>query len=127
MKKIITLCLSLCMTTALAAPAYALEYSIAAPDDYDFGKDTSIEVIHTVDGGAMKNADMSKNAALEYGQHGILTNAIAPGAILTPMVAEAFKQVNPADPKGAEAQYASRNPTRRLGARPTWGIWWRFC
>ena len=40
---------------------------------------------------------------------------------------EAFKQVNPADPKGAEAQYASRNPTRRLGARPTWGIWWRFC
>ena len=70
---------------------------------------------------------MSKNAALEYGQHGILTNAIAPGAILTPMVAEAFKQVNPADPKGAEAQYASRNPTRRLGVRPTWGIWWRFC
>ena len=58
---------------------------------------------------------MSKNAALEYGQHGILTNAIAPGAILTPMVAEAFKQVNPADPKGAEAQYALRNPTRRLG------------
>ena len=70
---------------------------------------------------------MSKNAALEYGQHGILINAIAPGAILTPMVAEAFKQVNPADPKGAEAQYASRNPTRRLGVRPTWGIWWRFC
>jgi len=64
MKKIITLCLSLCMTAALAAPAHALEYSIAAPDDYDFGKDTSIEVIHTADGGAMKNADMSKNAAL---------------------------------------------------------------
>ena len=37
MKKIITLCLSLCMTAALAAPAYALEYSIDAPDDYDFG------------------------------------------------------------------------------------------
>ena len=34
MKKIITLCLSFCMTAALAAPAYALEYSIAAPDDY---------------------------------------------------------------------------------------------
>ena len=32
MKKIITLCLSLCMTAALAAPAYALEYSIDAPD-----------------------------------------------------------------------------------------------
>ena len=64
MKKIITLCLSLCMTAALAAPAYALEYSIAPPKDFDFGRNTSIEVIHTADGGAMKNADMSKNTAL---------------------------------------------------------------
>ena len=64
MKKIITLCLSLCMTAALAAPAYALEYSIDAPDDYDFGRNTSIEVIHTADGGAMRNEDVSKNAAL---------------------------------------------------------------
>lgn len=58
---------------------------------------------------------MTKNAALEYGKDGILTNAIAPGAILTPMVAEAFRQVNPADPKAAETEYAQRNPTRRLG------------
>ena len=60
-------------------------------------------------------AGMTKNAALEYGKDNILTNAIAPGAILTPMVAEAFKQVNPQDPKAAETEYASRNPTRRLG------------
>ncbi|WP_053972606.1 glucose 1-dehydrogenase [Mangrovimonas sp. ST2L15] len=60
-------------------------------------------------------AGMTKNAALEYGKHQIFTNAIAPGAILTPMVAEAFKQVNPDDPKAAEADYAQRNPTRRLG------------
>lgn len=58
---------------------------------------------------------MTKNAALEYGKDGILTNAIAPGAILTPMVADAFKQVNPDDPKAAEDEYASRNPTKRLG------------
>lgn len=58
---------------------------------------------------------MTKNAALEYGKDGITTNAIAPGAILTPMVAEAFKQVNPADPKAAETEYAQRNPTKRLG------------
>lgn len=58
---------------------------------------------------------MTKNAALEFGAYGITTNAIAPGAILTPMVADAFKQVNPADPKSAEAEYAKRNPTRRLG------------
>jgi len=58
---------------------------------------------------------MTKNAAIEYGKDGIYTNAIAPGAILTPMVAEAFKQVNPSDPKAAEAEYAQRNPTRKLG------------
>lgn len=58
---------------------------------------------------------MTKNAALEYGRYGIVTNAIAPGAILTPMVAEAFRQVNPADPKKAESEYAQFNPTKRLG------------
>jgi NAD(P)-dependent dehydrogenase (short-subunit alcohol dehydrogenase family) len=60
-------------------------------------------------------AGMTKNAALEYGQYNILTNAIAPGAILTPMVEEAFAQVNPADPEAALKEYASRNPTRKLG------------
>ncbi|BAV05353.1 NAD(P)-dependent dehydrogenase, short-chain alcohol dehydrogenase family [Filimonas lacunae] len=58
---------------------------------------------------------ITKNVALEYGQFGITANAIAPGAILTPMVAGAFKQVNPQDPKAAEAEYAKANPTKRLG------------
>lgn len=58
---------------------------------------------------------MTKNAALEYGRFGITTNAIAPGAILTPMVAEAFRQVNPDDPKAAEKEYAQHNPIKRLG------------
>jgi len=58
---------------------------------------------------------MTKNAALEFARDGIVTNAIAPGAILTPMVANSFKQVNPADPKKAEAEFAQGNPTKRLG------------
>ena len=88
MKKIITLCLSLCMTAALAAPAYALEYSINAPDDYDFGRNTSIEVIHTADGGAMRNEDVSKNAALIppiFGSESM--NALHTGEYLTPNLA----------------------------------------
>jgi NAD(P)-dependent dehydrogenase (short-subunit alcohol dehydrogenase family) len=58
---------------------------------------------------------ITKNTALEYARYGITANAIAPGAILTPMVAGAFKQVNPADPAAAEAEYAKANPTKRLG------------
>ena len=88
MKKIITLCLSLCLTAALAAPAYALEYSIDAPDDYDFGRNTSIEVIHTADGGAMRNEDVSKNAALIppiFGSESM--NALHTGEYLTPNLA----------------------------------------
>ena len=57
----------------------------------------------------------TKNAALEYGRDGVITNAIAPGAILTPMVAEAFREMNPSDPKAAEAEYAKANPSKRLG------------
>ena len=64
MKKMMSLCLSLCLTAALAAPAYALEYTIDAPEGPSYGTPTSIEVVHTADGGAMKNEDVSKNAAL---------------------------------------------------------------
>ena len=88
MKKIITLCLSLCMTATLAAPAHALEYSIDAPNDYDFGRNTSIEVIHTADGGAMKNTDVSKNAALippAFCSESM--NALNTGEYLTPNLA----------------------------------------
>jgi len=58
---------------------------------------------------------MTKNAALEYARFGITTNAIAPGAILTPMVEEAFKAMNPQDPKAAETAFAKSNPSKRLG------------
>jgi NAD(P)-dependent dehydrogenase (short-subunit alcohol dehydrogenase family) len=58
---------------------------------------------------------MTKNAALEFARDGIVTNAIAPGAILTPMVAGSFKQINPEDPKKAETEFAQGNPTKRLG------------
>lgn len=58
---------------------------------------------------------MTKNAALEFAREGIVTNAIAPGAILTPMVASAFKQINPEDPKKSELEFAQGNPTKRLG------------
>ncbi|WP_243651303.1 SDR family oxidoreductase [Hymenobacter gummosus] len=103
---------------------YGLRYVLPVMQKQEYGRIVNVASVGGIRGVlnqmpyvASKHAvsGMTKNAALEYGRYGITTNAIAPGAILTPMVAEAFKQVNPADPKQAEAQYASHNPTRRLG------------
>lgn len=103
---------------------YGLRYVIPVMQKQQYGRIVNVASVGGIRGVlnqmpyvASKHAvsGMTKNAALEYGKDGILTNAIAPGAILTPMVAEAFKQVNPEDPKSAETEYAQRNPTKRLG------------
>lgn len=61
-------------------------------------------------------AGITKSAAIEYGQHGISVNAICPGIIMTDMVVGAFKQIAGEDGwKAACDQFASVNPTRRLG------------
>ena len=88
MKKILTFALAVSMMASLAVSASALEYSIAPPKDFDFGRDTSIEVIHTADGGAMRNEDVSKNAALIppiFGSESM--NALHTGEYLTPNLA----------------------------------------
>lgn len=88
MKKMMSLCLSLCLTAALAAPAYALEYTIDAPDGPEFETPTSVEVVHTADGGAMKNEDLSKNAALIPPGFGTPSmDAMNTGTYLTPNLA----------------------------------------
>lgn len=103
---------------------YGMRYVIPVMQKQIFGRIVNVASVGGIRGVlnqmpyvASKHAvsGMTKNAALEYGRDGILTNAIAPGAILTPMVAEAFKQVNPDNPKVAETEYAQRNPTKRLG------------
>ena len=103
---------------------YGMRYVIPVMKSQKYGRIVNVAsvggirgVLNQIPYVASKHAvsGMTKNAALEYGRDGINTNAIAPGAILTPMVAEAFKQVNPADPKAAETEYAQRNPAKRLG------------
>ncbi len=64
MKTLISTMLCLCTMCALALPAHALEYNINAPGDPEYGKPTSFEPVITADGGAMKNEDVSKSAAL---------------------------------------------------------------
>ena len=67
MKKLgMFLCL-MCLTAALTVSASAagpLTYTIDARGDPDYGVPTSFEPVATADGGARKNEDISKNAAL---------------------------------------------------------------
>lgn len=58
---------------------------------------------------------LTKSAVADYAVHGVRINAIAPGAIKTPMVAEAFRMLNPDDPEAAEKAFTLDNPTKRLG------------
>lgn len=103
---------------------YGMRYVIPVMQKQQYGKIVNVASVGGIRGVlnqtpyvASKHAvsGMTKNAALEYARDGINTNAIAPGAILTPMVAEAFRQIDPVDPKKAEAEYAKANPTKRLG------------
>jgi NAD(P)-dependent dehydrogenase (short-subunit alcohol dehydrogenase family) len=103
---------------------YGMRYVIPVMQKQNYGRIVNVAsvggirgVLNQVPYVASKHAvsGMTKNAALEYGRYGVNTNAIAPGAILTPMVAEAFREVNPENPKAAETEYAQRNPVKRLG------------
>jgi NAD(P)-dependent dehydrogenase (short-subunit alcohol dehydrogenase family) len=61
---------------------------------------------------------LTRNSAIEYGQYGIRINAIAPGAIWTPMVENSMKQLDPENPRQAAEQFIQVNPTKRYGEAP---------
>ena len=85
MKRTMTAMLALCLAAGLILPASALEYTIDAPDGPDYGKPTSVEVVHTADGGARKNEDVSKNAALILpGTPGAISRLTCPPSALLP-------------------------------------------
>ena len=90
MKKL--LILSVLAALVLTAHAGALEYTMEAPDGPNYGKATSIEVVHTRDNGERKNADISKNAALVPPGFGTPTADLpGSGEYLTPNLAPEAK------------------------------------
>jgi len=58
---------------------------------------------------------LTRNSAVEYGQFGISINAIAPGAIMTPMVEASLKQVDADNWEQVGTQFVSANPMQRFG------------
>ena len=73
------------MLLALAVPAFALEYTFDEDEQSGYGKPTSVDPVVTADGGAQKNEDISKNAALIPPGFGTPTsNTLNTGEYLTP-------------------------------------------
>ncbi len=70
---------------------------------------------------------LTRNSAVEYGQYGISINAIAPGAIWTPMVENSMKQINADDPRAAAEEFIQANPTKRYGEARRSLRWSRSC
>ncbi|GAA4920429.1 SDR family oxidoreductase [Streptomonospora salina] len=58
---------------------------------------------------------LTRNSGIEYGPFGISVKAIAPGAIMTPMVEESLKQIDPENWQEAGREFVSANPMRRFG------------
>ena len=88
MKKLIALSLALCMALSMMATAHALEYTFDEEEQDGYGKPTSVETVVTEDGGAQKNEDVSKNAALIPPGFGSATsNTLNTGEYLTPNLA----------------------------------------
>lgn len=58
---------------------------------------------------------LTRNSAREYGEMGVRINAIAPGAIMTAMVENSLKQLDPDNPEEAGNQFVSTNPMKRFG------------
>lgn len=58
---------------------------------------------------------LTRNSAIEYGQYGISIKAIAPGAIMTPMVEGSLKQIDPVNWEEVGKQFVQPNPMKRFG------------
>lgn len=107
MKKFPVFLSVLCLTASLMIPVSAaspMEYTISGPGDPEYGKPTSFEVVHTADGGAMRNKDVSKNAALAPPAFGSYSaDTLNTGTPLTPNLAPGYQPTAGAVINGSSA------------------------
>ena len=58
---------------------------------------------------------LTRNSAVEYGDKGVVINAIAPGAFMTDMVEGSLKQMGGVNWEEVGRQFVSANPMKRFG------------
>lgn len=58
---------------------------------------------------------LTRNSAVEYGQFGISIKAIAPGAIMTPMVEGSLRQMGGDNWEAVGKEFVQSNPMKRFG------------
>ncbi|KYG90585.1 MULTISPECIES: SDR family oxidoreductase [Metasolibacillus] len=58
---------------------------------------------------------LTRNSGVEYGQYGISIKAIAPGAIMTPMVEGSLRQIGGDNWEEVGKEFVKPNPMRRFG------------
>lgn len=58
---------------------------------------------------------LTRNSGVEYGQFGVRVNAVAPGAIMTPMVEGSLRQMGGDNWEAVGKDFVSHNPMRRFG------------
>ena len=120
MRKLVAAILAVCMLLALAVPAWALEYTFEEDEQSGYGKPSSVEPVVTADGGAQKNEDVSKDAALIPPGFGTpASNTLNTGEYLTPNTVPAagatingdFVVVFPPDMSGLSAESVPADPS----------------
>lgn len=65
--------------------------------------------------GILGGAGLTHNSAVEYGQYDIQINAVAPGAIMTPMVEGSLRQMGGDNWEQGVKEFVEPNPRKRFG------------
>ncbi len=103
---------------------YGLKHVLAVMREQGFGSVVNMSSVGGIRGmgnypsySASKHGvvGLTRNAAVEYGQFGVRINAVAPGAIMTPMVEETLKRAAGDRWQEVGEEFVSANPMKRFG------------
>ncbi|MFP4457528.1 MAG: glucose 1-dehydrogenase [Clostridia bacterium] len=103
---------------------YGMKYVLEVMKDQGFGS-----IVNTASVGGIRGVGnqsgyaaskhgvvgLTKNSGVEYGEFGIRINAIAPGAIMTPMVKASLKQMDEENWEQVGEEFVEANPMKRFG------------